>query len=141
MKSLIDYVLAHTERGACQCGKCFDAPINPELEQPQGHTVNLTFFEVAVKNSPDADKLRELILANKKGSWAEVNPLDGKEHNYIELGAWIGDQGLAIMLMGLGKLLGLWELITPDIMLGEDAPEDLKQSMAQAGMVTIHNGK
>lgn len=45
--------------------------------------------------------------------------------SYIELGAWIGDQGLALSLMGLGKILGLWEVITPaDLgVTGEKASE------------------
>jgi hypothetical protein len=29
-----EYVMAHAERGACKCGRCFDAPPNPEQHQP-----------------------------------------------------------------------------------------------------------
>lgn len=33
--------------------------------------------------------------------------------SYIEVGAEIGDQGAAFQLFALGKVLGLWEVITP----------------------------
>ena len=57
MSALSDYVLSFTERGACCCGKCFDAPKNPEQKQPNGHTVNLTFFEVFAKGGDKEDFL------------------------------------------------------------------------------------
>jgi hypothetical protein len=33
--------------------------------------------------------------------------------SYIEVGAEIGDQGMAFQLFALGKVLGLWKVITP----------------------------
>jgi hypothetical protein len=33
--------------------------------------------------------------------------------SYIEVGAEIGDQGAAFQLFALGKVLGLWDIITP----------------------------
>ena len=33
--------------------------------------------------------------------------------SYIEVGAELGDQGLALQLFALGKALGLWDIITP----------------------------
>lgn len=51
--------------------------------------------------------------------------------SYIELGAWIGDQGRAIKLMGLGKALGLWDLATPALLgiQGEMAKDLLGRGM------------
>lgn len=63
MQELIEYVRQHSERGACCCGKCCDAPENPESKQPTGHTANLEFFEVSAINGPDADVLRDRYAA------------------------------------------------------------------------------
>lgn len=133
MSKLAEYVMSHVDRGACQCGKCFDAPANPEEKQPLGHTADLVFFKVSAVNEPKADELRALI-AQHKGDYEPVNPLDGKEHNYLELGGYMGDQGLALMLMGLGSLLGLWRLLTPKSL---GLPDDLAMQMAGSGMISV----
>lgn len=87
-------------------------------------------------NGPTADGLRAAINGHH-GEFCEVDPFDGEEHGYLELGGWIGDQGHALALMGLGKLLGLWELHTPRTVLGDEIPDDLVMKMAGAGLVTI----
>lgn len=48
-----------------------------------------------------------------------------------------GDQSLALRLMGLGALLGLWKLLTPRTMLGADIPDALAQQMAGMGLLTV----
>jgi hypothetical protein len=111
MQELIDYIVTYAERGACQCGKCIDAPANPELHQPNGHTADVGFFKVKARDGADAEKLKQLIKANKQGEFCEADPFDGAPHSFIELGAWLGDQGLALMLMGLGAVLGLWRAL------------------------------
>lgn len=50
--------------------------------------------------------------------------------SYIHVGAAIGDQGAAFQLFALGKVLGLWEVITPK-KLG------LPSAMAGTGFVMI----
>jgi len=137
-ESLMDYVRAHTDRGQCQCGLCIDFDPSDDPERLGEHTVNMTFFKMVAKDSPDADKLRELINNHKPTFTGEINLFDGKEHNYIELGAWIGDQGAAIALIGLGKILGLWSALTPDSIM-PDLPDDLKMKMAQGGMVALQS--
>lgn len=138
--SLVDYVRAFSDRGECKCGRCSDVGPDRELS----HAVNVGFFEVCKtafeNNEPDAEVLRSKILAHN-GYYADVDVFDGKEHGYMELGGWVGDQGDALRLMGLGKLLGLWELMTPKSMLGDLIPEELQMQMAQSGMVTIQAGK
>lgn len=54
--------------------------------------------------------------------------------SYIAVGADIGDQGAAFQLFALGKVLGLWDVITPATMgfEGEAARE-----MAGSGFVMI----
>lgn len=136
MNPLIDYITRHTVRGACTCGRCADAVANPGQHQPAGHTADLIFFKVSAKDNPDTEKLRELIKA-QKGEFNDCNLFDGRDHSYIEIGGWIGDQGLALMLMGLGSVLGLWKLLTPRTVLGAACTDELAQSMAGAGYVTI----
>lgn len=136
MKTLIAYVTSHAVRGSCQCGKCIDQPGMPY--QPDGHTADMVFFKVA-NHGGSADELRTLVSEAKKGFYGDVDLFDGLEHNYLELGGWIGDQGYALMLMGLGNVLGLWHLLTPVNMLGLDGEQAMK--MAGMGMVAVIDRK
>lgn len=133
MKDLVQFVIDHAERGTCRCGLCCDHP--GKDKQPEGHTVDMVFFEVSAKADPDAAELHRLIEDNTKGEFGDLNPFDGSEHSYIEVGGWIGDQGLALMLMGLGALLNLWPIMTPKML--PDLPDDLVQLMAGRGIITI----
>ena len=133
MNKLGEYVINHTIRGACTCGKCCDAPEKPETKQPEGHTVNLTFFKVSAKGG---DKEEFLSLVQQEyPQW-----LDGKEHSYIEIGGDMGDQGIALLTIGLGHLLGVWKALSPDTTLPQ-LPEDLKQQMAGMGMISLQKRK
>jgi hypothetical protein len=125
--SLADYVAEHAVRGACQCGRCFDAVADPQNHQPNGHTADLVFFKVAQKDA-DAEEFKKLV-AVEFPHW-----LDGNEHSYLETGWDIGDQGLAMMAMGLGSILGTWKLLSPAML---PLPDDLKMQMAGAGYITI----
>lgn len=100
----------------------------------QGGFADLTFFKVYAKDNPSAEELRELVTKAYFGDFADVNLFDGKEHNYLELGGWIGDQGCALALMGLGKILGLWDLLCPAML---NLPPDLAKQMAGQGMISI----
>ncbi len=131
ISDLAEYVQEHAIRGTCKCGKCVDHP--GEDKQPEGHTVDVFFFEVANKGG-NAEELRALVEAAKDGEFCNVDVFDGKDHGYMELGGWIGDQGMAMMLMGLGEILGLWKVFTPK-MLG--VPDDLANQMAGMGMVSV----
>lgn len=130
--TLADFVIASTERGECGCGLCIDRGDKPD---PQGHSVDNGFFVVAKRGEPSVETFRALSRAHT-GAFADVDPFDGNEHNYLELGGWIGDQGLALQYMALGALLGVFRLMTPKIMLpGID--DALAQQMAGMGMVAI----
>lgn len=111
MQALVDYIVKYAERGACTCGRCVDAPANPEQLQPTGHTADLGFFKVKANDGANAEELTRLIKANKTGEFCDIDVLDGLPHDYIELGGWIGSQELALMLIGLGTVLGLWDLM------------------------------
>lgn len=53
---------------------------------------------------------------------------------YIELGGVVGDQGAALQLMALGKVMGLWEVMIPENLGFTGAEAD---AMAGAGLVLI----
>ena len=57
------------------------------------------------------------LTQKHRGEFGDCDPMDGGEHNYMELGGWIGDQGIAMQYMGLGVLLGVFNLLSP-AMLG-----------------------
>ncbi len=141
MNELIDFVSRYATRGPCCCGKCIDAPPNPEEEQPDGHTVDVHFFKVAAQAEEGelphlAAQLRRLLSEHKCASYG-INPLDGKEHNYMELGGWVGSQGWALTLMGLGARLGLWRLLTPRSVMGSIIDADMANRLAGMGMISI----
>ena len=131
---LSEYVQSNAVRGECRCGRCLDGG----EEQPSGHTADVYFFEVASANGADSEALRDLIKEHK-GEFADADLFDGNEHSYIAIGAWIGDQGLALMLMGLGQVLGLWTLRTPKMFPG--LSKELMDQMAGRGMVSIQATK
>jgi hypothetical protein len=124
MKELTDYIFEHTARGECQCGKCVDK--GPDRAAP-AHSVDLHFFWVSAQNDPTADELWALLAQVPE----VINQLRFGA-DYIWLGATLGSQEAALMLLGLGKLVGLWEVITPELCgkTGEDAAR-----LAGTGMV------
>lgn len=129
--NLLQYVITHTQRGECTCGKCIDRGNTPDPE----HAVDMEFFKVALFGNPTAAELLRLV-AEHSGEFASVNPFDGQEHSYIELGAWLGDQGLALQFMALSELLGVAQVQTPSKML-PGFPPDLLKNLAGAGYVTL----
>lgn len=130
MEALINYIEAYAVRGACTCGRCIDAPKHPEIKQPMGHTVDLTFFEVAAREGASAEALKKILESDYPKA------LDGKEHSYLEVGADLGSQQHALMLIGLGAVLGLWKALTPDTMM-PFLPKELKNQMAGQGYVAL----
>lgn len=141
MSALAEYVRVHTDRGECQCGKCMDKgnkpdPVSPIPDHLYDHTANMVFFKVCIRNEPNADEVRKLI-SEHKGVFNSVDLFDKQEHNFMELGGWIGDQGLALQFMALTSLVGLTELMTPLTMLPGLLPQDLVMKMAQTGYVAV----
>jgi len=158
MSALIEYVQNHTDRSVCSsrpywrnylclCGKCIDAGENKPVEKSQWdlvelveppHTVNMFFFDVSAVGNPTAEEFVRLTNEHK-GAFGDADPLDGGEHGYMELGGWIGDQGLAMQYMALGKILGLWQVMHPGMILDVNdlAQKQMADQMAGAGMVSI----
>lgn len=136
MDSLVDYIMKHTTRGECSCDRCLDRDSKPD---PIVHVADVFFFKVTVTDSPEISEFLTLTKAHK-GEFIDCDPLDGEEHNYMELGGWLGDQGLAMQYMGLGALLGLFNLMTPRNML-PGIPEEMMQQIAGQGMISIKKKK
>jgi len=95
--------------------------------------VDLDMVAVAVRQDLAAVRREALGMFIKKYSeQAEMKLAFGP--SYIHVGAEIGDQGAALRLFALGKVLGFWDLVTPTSLgaTGEDA-----RNMARAGYVMI----
>lgn len=132
---LIEYVRENAVRGDCTCGLCIDAKDTPE--QPKGHTADLIFFKVALaKDTASKETFLELIKKHT-GEFTTVDVMDGGDHSYMELGAWLGDQSTALMFMGLGVLLGVFDLMSPVTMLGMKPDDPMCKEIVGRGWLSI----
>ena len=92
--------------------------------------VNTEFLQVLTDTSKvSALNLCELMASAIHGEYADCDPMDGLEHGYIELGAWLGSQELALRFMAMGSTLGLWALLTPTLLMPQ-APKEMREMMA-----------
>jgi hypothetical protein len=98
----------------------------------------MVFFKVVAAENPSLEDFKRLT-SETRGEFGECNPFDGNEHNYLELGGWIGDQGLAMQYMALGTLLGAFDLLTPITMLKLKANDSLTLELAGSGMISVRN--
>ena len=73
--------------------------------------VDLHFIVVGVDKAK-AEKYKDELVAILK-TYPQPERLAGGP-SYIEVGGGIGDQGAAFQLFALGKVLGLWDVITPE---------------------------
>lgn len=107
--------------------------------EPEDGYTDVAFMNVKAKPEANAEDLKQLLddVLPSLG----LNLFDHNEHSYIEIGGVVGDQGLALRLMGLGAELKLWQLLTPKTMLQIDNNSEMGQKMAGMGMVTILVGK
>ena len=64
------------------------------------------------------DELLVLLAAWPTESWGQPTRPLTEVLNYLEVGAVIGDQGAAFCLFALGQVLGLWEVLTPEVIWG-----------------------
>ncbi len=97
--------------------------------------VDMHFIDVVVDKEAAARRSAELAELMK--TYPDQKRLaDGP--SYIELAGQIGvEQETAFRLMALEKVAGLWDVMTPQTLLGKDAPRDLMQQMAGMGMINI----
>jgi hypothetical protein len=93
-------------------------------------------YRAAADLTPEQISRVNNLLAHTKGVHTECNLLDGKEHSYFEVGAWIGDQQDALVLMGWLEHMGRGEVIHPNKVLPA-AHADIKAEMMRQGLVTF----
>ena len=105
-------------------------------EAPAASCADMCFFKVVLRGAPSATTLARLVR-ERNADGVAVDVFDHQERSYLELGAWLGSQELALRLMGMGALLGLWTLLTPKTVLGNHATPGLVDQLAGAGMLTI----
>jgi hypothetical protein len=99
--------------------------------------VDVVFFRVACSSEADAASF-QLAVDSYRGTFGnpELRPLNGMVYNFIELGAWMGDQELALRMMALGTYLEVWRLITPRDVLTTGGSAEI-YALAKIGMVAI----
>lgn len=93
--------------------------------------IDLEFLTIGVDKAM-AGRLKDELVAILR-TYPNPESLRGGP-SYITVGAEIGDQGAAFQLFALGKVLGLWEIITPAFhgLVGEEA-----KRAAGAGFIMI----
>ncbi len=80
--------------------------------------IDVGFFHILLKPGTDltALKLKNAIVRAEEGSQSSMTLEDFLHEEgvaYTTLGVWLGDQGLALALIGLGKALELWDVVLP----------------------------
>jgi hypothetical protein len=109
------------------------------LHPTLGEGIDMHFMQVSVKNNPDKDTFVRILKAQTPENDTEFNWEDGKEYSFITIGAWCGSQHAALLIMALGTYFKLWKLMTPESLLGDLAPKELKDRMAGMGMVCVQS--
>jgi hypothetical protein len=96
--------------------------------------VDMWFINVGVdKDKAEAHRDELVAILNEWPVKSGAQPLDGGL-SYISIGATVGSQDLALMFMAVGKILGFWKVITPEI-LGMKAGDPKGEELAGLGFV------
>jgi hypothetical protein len=120
MENIAGYLLDHTTRNESRWRRADDAKRGPYL--------------VSAIHGPRKDVFLRLIRLQTQSS-SGCNPLDRRAHGLDEIARWIGNRALAIRFIGLGVILGAFELATPwEAVLGEDL-ESMDRRLAVRGAV------
>lgn len=92
-----------------------ESEARPDLEK-----VDLHFVTIGVDKALAEERRADLVAI--LNDYPDPEELAGGP-SYIAVGGQIGDQGAAFQLFALGKVLGLWSIITPGTfgMTGKDA--------------------
>jgi hypothetical protein len=84
-------------------------------------------YFVSATYQPGRDRFLELIQLHVEQR-PDCDPLDGGEHCLAEATRWIGIRELALRFIGLGVLLGVFELIRPwEVRAGESREEMIRR--------------
>ncbi len=102
--------------------------------------VDVGIFKVGIMNNPKAEELRQLIDNHAKALFCNINPLDGIEHSYLQLGG-NGNLRFVLIFMGLCESVGLSKTFTPRVMVGETLKPDLETFLINKGLITMQETK
>lgn len=102
-------------------------------------SIDVYFFSVVTIGNPTVEEFSQ-VTKNHKGAFSRLNPLDGDRHWFPQIGAWVGDDSLALRYMALGSSLGLWNLYHPKMLVNFNDLEDVKlcDKLAQLGLIFIY---
>jgi hypothetical protein len=104
-----------------------ESEARPDLEK-----VDLVLLKVGVDKAKAEGHKAELVSLLRR--FPDPGMLRGGP-SYIHMGGAIGDQGAAFQLFALGKVLKLWDIITPLTLGFDDGPDAI--DMAGKGAVWI----
>lgn len=120
-------------------GRCTIASSVPLAETSNLGLVDVHFMRIGFTDeAADKDRFVTLLAAalNGPGEFLDIRPDRlAQGPGYIELGAWIGSQDLALRLMALGERHELWTVVTPE-KLGITDPK-VAAERAGLGLVMI----
>ena len=122
--------------------RCTSTPCRTNRRRRDGiEKVDLHFIVVGVdkaKAEAHKDELVGILKDWPSEAWGNPIPKLEEGPSYIHVGGAIGDQGAAFQLFALGKVLGLWDIITPAKLgiTGEQANQ-----MAGMGFVMVDGFK
>lgn len=103
-------VETHVEESGIEVTEVFAMPPADDPNATALEKVDMEFLVIGVDKVKAEQRKAELIeILN---TYPQPDRLAGGP-SYIEVGAEIGDQGAAFQLFALGKVLGLWDVITP----------------------------
>lgn len=127
-----DVITERTTEGGMKVIEVYGYPPKPEHER----LIDLHFIWVGGVEGNSPEHLRDLFeaaLEYKNGEFGAIDRDRAKGGpSYIEWGGWLGSQDIALQMLGLGELLGWWEVVTPE-RLG--MPPDVADMMAGQGMI------
>lgn len=98
--------------------------------------IDAVFYGVNLKRTVLADELKALIADYDAPS--ELDFFDGLNHPLSQVIDWAEDSEIAVTIMALGDLLGIWTLHTPKSYLGRnDIPESTEAQMVDQGFFYV----
>ena len=134
--TLPEYLEEYANLEPCECKKCKDR--NHALPDNTGHTADVLFHQISANKGAYKHTLAKLIR-EYADQFKLCDPLDGERHDHHELEKWLGTHDMALKLMGLGAVLGLFNLTTPRTILPakHNVPLKLAKIMSEKGFLYI----
>lgn len=125
---LFEYVRDNSVKSA---GLDDDVPVDVHGKPLKGETADVCFFHVALGPSAERETFLKLVNDEYPG-W-----LDGMQRSFLQIGAEIGDDCIALQTMAMGKLLNVWDLTAPT--RASDLGYFVKQlkEISQRGLISI----